>query len=310
MPATNTRSQANIDAQKLKHALCILLDADANNYNDDDMVKALIYAGVQGFNDDFICLTEADLIRLTIPGANPGDTHQPLPIAKVRKLIILSAFYQAACRTRKGMISIISTTKIQFDEYRTGQYDPNKPILPWNTPLVNPSDELSNWKKIAKPNRGDYKEFRDETTWSRSKERITTTLHAHDLHHLIDENHVPTNIPLDKIQSQWLYKIFQDIMQAPTAKTIVTNYLTSKDTRRCWKEICEHFDQSMSTEIKCNQVSSYLTSNRFHRKRTISSTGKRMPVFTTTSRQNHSRTASSSRSFTSHSLEQATSTQC
>ena len=66
-PSVNTRAQGDIGAQKLKHALCVLLGADATNYDDDEMVKALLYAGVTGFNDDFICLTEDDLGRLTIP---------------------------------------------------------------------------------------------------------------------------------------------------------------------------------------------------------------------------------------------------
>ena len=60
-PSTNTRSQADTDALKLKHALCVLLGADTNHYDDEDMVKALLYAGVKGFNDDFICLTEDGL---------------------------------------------------------------------------------------------------------------------------------------------------------------------------------------------------------------------------------------------------------
>ena len=113
-----------------------------------------------------------------------------------------------------------------------------------------------------KPSRSDYKEFRDDAMWSRSKERIVTTLHAHGLHHLVEEGFVSTNPVLDAAQMPWIYKIFQDIIQAPTVKNIVTKHLTTKDTRACWKEICEHFDNSMTTEIKCSSISSYLTSSR------------------------------------------------
>ena len=100
---------------------------------------------------------------------------------------------------------------------------------------MDPTDELSNWKNIVKPSRSDYKEFRDETTWPRHREHIMTTLHAHDLQHVILEGHIVTNKPLDKAQSQWLYKIFQDTMQALTANAIVTKHLITKDMHACWK---------------------------------------------------------------------------
>ena len=130
-------TRANTDAGKLKWALTHLLGVPTTqvDYDGDDIVKALHHAGVQGFNDDFTVLTEDDLSRLTIPPDDPSHPHQPLPISKIRKLIILSAFFQAACRNCEGIINVSSTTKIQFDDFRTGQYDPTKPIVPWNTPL-------------------------------------------------------------------------------------------------------------------------------------------------------------------------------
>ena len=53
-------------------------------------------------------------------------------------------------------------------------------------------------------------------------------------------------------------------MQAPVAKTIVTKHLTDKNTREIWTEICEHYDASMSSKLRAQQLSTYITSTRLH----------------------------------------------
>ena len=124
--------------------------------------------------------------------------------------------------------------------------------------------ELTNWQRSIKPSKADYKEFRDEAQWTRTKERIVTTLQAQGIAHLVQVGFVVTNGLLDEAQQAWLYKVFQDIMQAPTAKTIVTKHLVTKDTRACWAKLCEHFDKSMSSTLQCARISSYLTSIRLY----------------------------------------------
>ena len=148
-----------------------------------------------------------------------------------RKLIILLAFYQAACRKTGGCINIGGTRLAQFDSYRTGQYDHTRAITNWNTPTApvpSSNDELTAWMKLVRPASKDYKEFRDEVYWIRNKEKILTTLQAQNLSHLVQEGFVVTNPDCDASQMKWLYKIFQDIMLAPTAKTIVTKHLDTK----------------------------------------------------------------------------------
>ena len=258
-------TRPSTDAGKLKHALVELLGIAPNTYDDDDVTKALAYAGITRFNADLIGLTELDIMSLTIPGAQVQDTHRPLQTAMRRKLVILLAFYHAASRGRKGAISITTTTKQMYDSFRVGEYDPNKEIVPWNTPdAVSKNDELMQWKKTVRPSKGDYKEFRDEAQWTRTKERIITTLQAQGIAHLVQDGFVVTNTPLDEAQQAWLYKVFQDIMQAPTAKTIVTKHLATKDTRAVWAELCTHFDNSMCSTLHCARISSYLTSIRLH----------------------------------------------
>ncbi len=90
------------------------------------------------------------------------------------------------------------------------------------------------------------------------------TLQAQNLSHLIDDTHTVTNPEMDASQIKWLYKVFQDIMLAPTATTIVTKHLATKDTRAVWKELCQYFDNSMNALLRCQAILRYMTSTQFH----------------------------------------------
>ena len=84
----------------------VLLRIKEATYDQSPVFCALTYAGILGFNNDFITLSESDIGTLTVPGAAPTDGHVPLPIGTKHKLIILLAFYQAACRKVGGCINI------------------------------------------------------------------------------------------------------------------------------------------------------------------------------------------------------------
>ena len=261
--AAGTRSAAT-DTQKLKFCVVNFLSVpDDGNYDDNEVVRALDDAGIVGFNDDFIGLSEADIQSLQVPPTTAGQPYRPLPAAKRRKLIVLLSYYHAGSRSLGAPIIITTVPKASYDDYRTSQYGSTKPIVPWNVNSGTNTD-LTDWKKNVKPVRADFKEFRDEVYWIRQKERIVTTLESQNLEHLIQVGYRVTNKQLDDSQQKWLYKVFQDIMQAPAAKAIVTAHLTDKNTRAVWTEICEHFDSSMSSTIRCQQISSYLTSVRLH----------------------------------------------
>jgi hypothetical protein len=84
------------------------------------------------------------------------------------------------------------------------------------------------------------------------------------LAHLIDDSFVVTDLDLDQAQRGWLYSVMQTAFKAPMAKTIVTKHLVDKDTRDIWKELCEYYDSSMTSVLRSQQISSYLTSTRLH----------------------------------------------
>jgi hypothetical protein len=43
-------------------------------------------------------------------------------------------------------------------------------------------------------------------------------------------------------------------MKAPMAKLIIVKHKTSKDTHKIWKEVCEHYDSAMLTQIKVQEI--------------------------------------------------------
>jgi hypothetical protein len=226
---------------------------------------ALEHAGVKGF-DDLLCLSDHDLEHLVYPERQDDGSViiQPLTTMSKAKLRIAIALYHESSRL-KGEAK--NMKKVPFDAYnafRVNVYDQNAPIVPW-TKQVGPKDtELQSWKRMIRPSKSDFKDLKDETQWVRYKEHIETTLTAHELHHLIEPKFKSNNPNVDKAQMLWLYKVFQDIMKTPTARTIVTNHLAGKDTRKLWQDLCDKLDNSMTSELLAQKMSTYLASTRLH----------------------------------------------
>ena len=263
-PGVNTRTTNN-DVIRLERSLKKFFRIDDADYASNPVHLALEDAGVTKFEDEFLVMTDAQLDGLEYLDPTTGDRTK-LPLGFRNKLRCLKAFYHMACLTANKSIEISGLDVAMFDQYRTTMYDPEAPIKPWNSMTTDTSgqDAMDRWQRTVKPSKNDYKEFRDETTWIRAKEKFVTTLESQNLQHLVEEHHVVTNGPLDTAQKKWLYKVLQDIMQAPIAKSIVTKHLEHKDTRAIWKEICEHYDKSMSQSLCSQQLSTYLTSTRLH----------------------------------------------
>lgn len=258
MPTTATSTAA--DVARLKFVTTDYLGADALNYDNDPIVRAFRAAGIRGFNSDFIGLSMSDIDDLVDP-----VTGTRLNVLARCRNFILMGFFHYLCRRKGDVINISNSNRAMYDKYRLKIYDPNKPIVPWSTSLETSNDLImSAWSKNVRPNKSDYKEFRDEVTWIRSKERFLTTVDAHGLSHLIDPNAKPKNPDLDERQRAWMYKILQDIMVAPTARDIDTSHYTDHDTRTIWKKITEYYDSSMTSQITSQKISSYITSVRYH----------------------------------------------
>ena len=268
---TTTRATAIRSLQKdqdaLKHVCCNLLGEDDTAWDTDSstLKRSLANDGVETFKSGLLSLSESDIDQLT-----DADSGAPLPILWRRKLKIVLACYHSTSRQKEKSISIFSITPDLFNIFRISDYDPNEPILPWNsknTPILKTrDDEVIQWQKTIKPNSKDYKVFKDEAYWARAKESFLDTIESHGLQDLVEDpdGFVPDNKELDEKKRKWLYKILTDVIMAPSAKNIVTKHRDTRDTRVLWKELCEAMDKSMTAELKGQQISTYLSSVRLH----------------------------------------------
>lgn len=205
-----------------------------------------------------------NLSTITIPTNDPKDYQLPLPVIARRKVMIAVTFFHQASCVNKGPINIMQLTKVMFDTYRTSDYDATEVVKPWNISPPETNSDLANWSKNARPQANNYKEFKDEAYWTRTKEKYVANLEACNLQHLIDDSHIVTNPDLDRSQTLWFFKVLQDKITCPAAKSIVQKHSILKNTRKLWEELCNHLDNSMNAVLRASKLSSYITSARLH----------------------------------------------
>ena len=223
--------------------------------------------------DQFINFMDEDVDKLTVP-INPLATErtqvqlQPLSPTHIRWLKIGHAFWHYLSRTKGRCIDITKFTKADIDRFRISDaYDPSiKLTMFWNAKseeeLTKEELELAQWSKTVKPNKSDYVDFRDETAWQLYKEQFLITIKSHGLAHVIDETYSPRNIELDKAQSNWIFSVFMSKFKIPTAKKLIKKYQKTQNARMFWKELCEALDDSFTTELYLQKLSTFLTSFR------------------------------------------------
>ena len=177
-PGVGTR-MTNNDVVRLERSLKVFFRIDDADYADDPVHLALEDVGVTKFKDEFLLMTDAQFDGLDYLDTTVG-ARIPLPLGSRNKLRCLKGFYHTACYVANAPIEITSLDVTMFDQYRTTAYDPEAPIKPWKktTTDTSESDAMDRWQRTVKPSKSDYKEFRDETTWIRAKEKFITTLES------------------------------------------------------------------------------------------------------------------------------------
>jgi hypothetical protein len=248
------------DKTALKYALVHLVGVDESKYDSDPIVTAFNNVGIQQFKNDFLCLSKEDIDNLTTNGVDP------LPLLMRRRLQALLAFYHYACTQAKSEVSIVRITRDVFDFFRTATFDPAAPIVPWTNAVENRPDEkekqLIEWRKIIKPSKSDYKDFRDDATWNSWKEFTTNTMQGHGLCHLIDPAYVPKNPDLHTQQNYWMYNVLEDKLKTSIGRTTIKQHMSSKSVLNIWMALCGHYDRSIAAELKAQSLSTYITSTR------------------------------------------------
>jgi len=64
----------------------------------------------------------------------------------------------------------------------------------------------------------------------------------------------PKDQGLDEIQRTWFFKVLVDVCQTPVTKKIVNQHCDSMDTRKVWHELCEHYQDSMSSKMRSQEL--------------------------------------------------------
>ena len=248
------------DVVRMKNVLKTFFGIAHTDVPSHPMYLSLKDAGARGFNTDFVHLTADSLMYLNyIP---PGEALRiPLQPTMCLQLRALLAFYHEMSYREKTGINILKYTKADFSEFRTYSYDHNKPIASWAL-KANTNEALVNWNKNIKPNSREYKTFRDATQWVELKEHTITTLKAQNMYDVIDEHHIVADADTDKAKMQFFYKILLDNFLHPQAKLIIRSHKEDKNTRLIWKELCEYYDDSITTSMTADSLSAYLTSVR------------------------------------------------
>ena len=258
-----------MDKRKLDHVILVLLGIDQASHDNQNnpLSAALHHANITKFTEELILLNEEDIADLTVPGT--PDTK--LPIIWVKKLITVLKCYHHFSAESNGPINIIDISKQMYDNFRVITMDPTTPITHWQvivrkatdvTPRDTDRENRMAWKKSIKLTASDYKEFKDDAYWNKYSKHFMETLEAQSIEHLVDEGHTPTDNELDESQRKWLFKVMKDKFTAPSAKTIVLDHAATKDTRAIWKDMTELYAGSITTDMRAQTISTYLSSNR------------------------------------------------
>ena len=256
----STAEERRLDKNRMKTVLMNLAQVPKAALPTHPIYLALKQNGIIMFNDNFTLLTTDHIEALQYI---PVGGIEPRPLELMHKLVLraILAFYHSESHKVGGGINMATRSLLQFKEFQTLAYDPNKPIIPWAL-MTTHNDLLSNWNKSIKPNARDFKPFREANNWLEHKLSFQITLDSQNLSHLIDEGYVPTDIDVDKAQQKFLYKVMLDNFVHHEAKAIVKKHIDDKDTRQIWKEIMAFYDDSITTSINADMVLNYLTSVR------------------------------------------------
>jgi len=127
-------------------------------------------------------------------------------------------------------------------------------------------------------NSKEHKVFRDNKSWLPFREALETTVMSHNLLAMIlppfevDPNtdefvidplsgkkipYEPDNQGLDKIQRTRFFKVLVNVCQTPVAKKIVNQNRDTMDTRKVWYELCKHYQNSMSSKMRSQELLRY-----------------------------------------------------
>jgi len=232
---------------------------------------------VQGFLGDLITLTEDDIMSLQAQPTHAVAHPLPIPIIQKRKTVISVAAYQHYARLRGASVDMRLFPVELFDYFCISVYHHDEKIIPWQVELPSQVNANASFLKSIKPNSKEYKVLRDDKSWPTFREATETTIMSHNLFTMIIPPfatefvndpvtgtlipYIPDDPGLDEMQRTWFFKVLVDICQTPVGKKIVNQNRESMDTRMVWHELCKHYQNSISSKMRSQELLRYIHSS-------------------------------------------------
>jgi len=230
---------------------------------------------VRSFLGDLITLTEDDIMNLQVRPTRAVPHRAPIPIMWKRKTVIIIVACHHYARLKNASLDMCFFPVSLCDHFRISLYRHDEKIVPWQVELPSQVNAKASFLKSIKPNSKEYKIFRDGKSWLPFREPTETTIMSHNLMTMIlppfktdpdtgefvidpiaDEMIPckPDDQVLDKIQRTWFFKVLVDICQTPVVKKIVIQNCETMDTRKVWYELCKHYQNSMSSKMRSQEL--------------------------------------------------------
>jgi len=162
-----------------------------------------------------------------------------------------------------------------YDHFRISHYRHDETIVPWQVELPSQVNAKASFLKSIKPNSKEYKVLRDDKGWLPFQESLETMVMSHNLltmivppfetdpdtgEFVIDPANgelipcEPDDQGLDELRRTWFFKVLTDVCQTPVAKKIVNQNRDTMDTRQVWHELCEHYQNSISSKMHSQEL--------------------------------------------------------
>ena len=230
--------------------------------------------GIQSFLGDLITLAEDDIMNLEARPTATVRHPETIPIMHKRRTVIILAAYHHFSRLKGESIDMRVFPVRLYDYFRISHYRHDETIIPWQVELPSQVNAKASFLKSIKPNSKEYKVLRDDKSWLPFRESLETTVMSHNLSTMIDPPYKidpdtnefildalgelipyePEDPGLDEIQRTWFFKVLVDVCQTPVAKKIVNQNRDSMDTRQVWQELCDHYQNSMSSKMRSQEL--------------------------------------------------------
>jgi len=251
---------ARRDQNKLCTVLCRCFNIHPKFIRGHPIHLSLVNQGVNGFDKDFVFMTDKDIDTLKHNDPRSGDLCD-LNGAYKAKVRALLSHYHYKSYINKGAVNMMTVTSDEYDDYRTSMYDPNEPVIPWSR-QGDKNSALTQWTRNIKPSARDFKPFREIIGWNDYRDGFIITATSQNLQHLIDPTYVVHDADLYKAQCAFLYKVMMDQFIHHEAKQIVKRHKETKDTAAIWTEMCEFYDNSIAASMMADQIMANLTGTK------------------------------------------------